>query len=171
MQNQWYNHLMKKLVRPESDEHLFSDDYENARGVGKGSRQLRASSSGFFALWDFIADVLRVGASLVSTERYTCSDYSVHLRVDIRCTNYALLAGWSFRRFPFRSSVSTVPGGGLAFSRVLSDDSEFMIACREGRLFEVQDLYRQGGGRPDDVSELNMTPLLVCLSISCTNIQ
>jgi hypothetical protein len=76
---------------------------------------------------------------------------------------HVFLVNISFCKFPLYRSISLSPGSGLALSRVVGEDSNLMAACREGKIFEVRKLFRTGKARPDDVTERNMTPLLVCI--------
>lgn len=58
--------------------------------------------------------------------------------------------------------INILPGPGIGFSRVIDDDSEFTVACRNGDLRSIQELCMAKKTRLDDLSKENMTPLLVC---------
>jgi hypothetical protein len=85
-------------------------------------------------------------------------DLSVHIRTGLPLLAYSVQLQCSFQEFPLCPSISF----RVAFSAVVPDDSKFMKACLEGDIFEVREQCKTGRSRPDDRTQKNMTPLMVC---------
>jgi hypothetical protein len=115
----------------------------------------------FSSIQTVAARYLGIDWTLGKTNRLKCIDFSIHLRSEVPVVGYAVLIELAFRKFPLCRSISLLPGGGLSISRIVSDQSEFMVACRRGDIHTVIEYLKSGKNRPDDVSETNMTPLLV----------
>lgn len=108
-----------------------------------------------------VATCLGMRVSFASTKRNNHWDLSVYTRVKVPGTGYAFRAGGLLRMYSMCGWSFSILRGNAGFSRLVADDSAFMVACLGGRLFEVKELCEKGEGRPDDISTSNMTPLLV----------
>jgi hypothetical protein len=113
------------------------------------------------SLWGWVTETTGLTCTVVKKQSFNCNDFSLHIRSELPFIAYAFLFECSFRTFPLCWSIHFLPGGGAGFSRVIPDDSAFMLACLRGQLLTVREMCRIGEGRPDDVSKKNMTPLLV----------
>lgn len=108
-----------------------------------------------------LGTILKWHCTIVKTKQVEWSAISLYLRYGLPFLNYVFQVECSFKIFPLCRSIDLLPGSGIALSKIISDDSELMVACKNGNLFTVKELFRKSKGRPDDISIKNMTPMLV----------
>lgn len=109
-----------------------------------------------------------VAGSLIWSKSECHSTYSISFRSGLPFSSmfgqHIFVADVSIRRFPLCRSIPLLRQGGFGLRSVVSADSEIMVACRNGHLNLVRELFRSGRARPDDVTAENSTPLRVSIS-------
>jgi hypothetical protein len=93
---------------------------------------------------------------VVNIRRAECSDVDIYLRAGLPLIDHVFQFHCRFRKYSLCGMVNLLPGQGVGFSRVIEDDSEFMIACQKGDLKSIRELCQAEKARPDDISRNNI---------------
>ena len=117
--------------------------------------------------YDFGAWLVPFGAhgNIIQSTNSYYTTYSISMWSQLPLSGlfgrHRFAASFSLRLFPLCGTLSVINDGFLGIRRIVPDDGDIVTACTKGDLFTVQELFRAGKARPDDVTTSNSTPLRV----------
>lgn len=156
----------QRLMPP--TQYLVSSSHRAHQGKKLQRRQQLRSTRflGAFSSGEFLK-ALGIDGSLIRVAGDTSTVYNIKIRSRLPFSSlfgdHILALDLSLRSTTLCRSLSVQDNSTFSIQNIVSDDAAVMIACANGDMQRVVELFSEGDARPDDVTVSNSTPLRVSL--------